>query len=210
MTTHFRKTPIALAAAMAAVALYGCESYAGNEGNDSGMSQIEETAAGVSSAVGRTGQSLDDAAISGTIKTKLIDNESLDADAINVDTAGGVVTLTGMVPSTDAKALATKVAAEVSGVVSVDNRLTIGDEPSLMQKAAGTVDDVAITAKVKAKLIGEDSLSAAGINVDTADNIVTLSGSVASAHDKDLAEDIASKVPGVESVDNRLQVKSGS
>ncbi len=210
MNSKFRKTPIAIAAALAAFTLYGCESHADDQPHDDGMSQTGETASGVARAVERTGQSVSDMAISARVKTKLIDSESVDADAVNVDTANGVVTLSGTVANDDARATAEKLASEVSGVESVDNRLTIGDEATLTQKAESTVDDVTITAKVKTGLIDEDSLSAAGINVDTSNQIVTLSGTVTSMHDKELAGEIAANVPGVHSVDNRLQIESGS
>ena len=71
------------------------------------------------------------------------------------------------------------------------------------------IDDAAITAKVKTALIGEPGLKALQIDVDTADGVVTLSGTVDSRTSVDRAIQVAQAVQGVRSVDNRLSVKQG-
>lgn len=76
--------------------------------------------------------------------------------------------------------------------------------------AAGEkIDDAAITAKVKTALIAEPGLKALQIDVDTANGIVTLSGTVDSSNNLDRATQVAQAVQGVKSVDNRLTVKQG-
>lgn len=70
-------------------------------------------------------QSVDDAAITTTIKAKLVADAELKAMDINVDTVGGVVTLTGAAPSTAAIGRATTVAKSVDGVSDVKNQLTV-------------------------------------------------------------------------------------
>jgi hyperosmotically inducible periplasmic protein len=71
------------------------------------------------------------------------------------------------------------------------------------------IDDAAITAKVKTALIGEPGLKALQIDVDTADGVVTLSGTVDSRTSVNRAIQVAQAVQGVRSVDNRLSVKQG-
>ena len=70
-------------------------------------------------------QSVDDAAITTTIKGKLVADDELKAIDINVDTSGGVVTLTGAAPSATAVERATTIAKSVDGVSNVKNQLTI-------------------------------------------------------------------------------------
>lgn len=70
-------------------------------------------------------QTVDDAAITTTIKAKLVADDELKAIDINVDTNGGVVTLTGAAPSPTAVERATTIAKSVDGVSSVTNQLTI-------------------------------------------------------------------------------------
>lgn len=170
-------------------------------------SSLKETQEGAESAVGRTGQAIDDVAISASIKARFVEDPAISADDVNIDTALGVVTLSGTVMSDEAKSHATEVVKSVKGVVSVDNRLVVGSPESIGAKTKDFLDDAVITTKVKALLIGEESLSAAGINVDTAKGVVTLSGTVSSEADKEKAEEIAAKVDGVHTVDNRLTIK---
>lgn len=69
-------------------------------------------------------QSVDDAAITAAIKAKLIADDELKAIDINVDTAGGVVTMTGVAPTASAMERATTIAKSVDGVTDVKNQLT--------------------------------------------------------------------------------------
>lgn len=71
------------------------------------------------------------------------------------------------------------------------------------------IDDAAITAKVKTALIREPDLEALKIDVDTADGVVTLSGTVDSRTKVNRAVQVAQAVQGVRSVDNRLTVRQG-
>ena len=75
--------------------------------------------------------------------------------------------------------------------------------------SAGTVmADSAITAEIKAKYIAEADLAALEIDVDTQEGAVTLTGTVPTEPAKSLAEEIASNVDGVTSVENDLAVEA--
>ena len=75
-------------------------------------------------------------------------------------------------------------------------------------KVSGTIGDAAITAKVKAAIIAEPGLKSTQINVDTANGVVTLSGSIDSQQNMDRASQVAQSVGGVKSVDNKLSLKT--
>lgn len=83
---------------------------------------------------------------------------------------------------------------------------------ALLAGGAGAMDrpDSWITTKVKAELAAHKSVSAIHTKVETNNGIVTLSGMVRSAAEKELAERYARDVEGVQSVDNRLTVASES
>lgn len=68
------------------------------------------------------------------------------------------------------------------------------------------VDDVTIGTKMKAALAADPELSALKINVDTTQGNVRLSGEVKSMALRRKAEDMARKIDGVKSVDNRLMI----
>lgn len=99
----------------------------------------------------------------------------------------------------------------------IDNTIERADKKieqgaaTLKEKAAqagNTIDDAAITTKIKAAIVGEASLKVLQINVDTVNGMVTLTGTVDSVQNSDRAKELASAVEGVKSVDNRLTVKS--
>jgi osmotically-inducible protein OsmY len=69
------------------------------------------------------------------------------------------------------------------------------------------IDDSVITSKVKATLFHEPTLKSTEINVETFKGIVQLSGFVRSQANIDTAVDLASRVPGVQSVKNSMLIK---
>ena len=71
------------------------------------------------------------------------------------------------------------------------------------------ITDTAITTKVKAKLIGEESLKQSDISVSTTNGVVTLTGS-ATRDAKALAAKLAKGVDGVRSVDGDMKTPTSS
>jgi hyperosmotically inducible protein len=70
------------------------------------------------------------------------------------------------------------------------------------------IDDTAITAKVKAKFLGDDRLKNSHIKVVTTNGVVTLTGRASSADARSTAEELAQDVSGVKSVDDQLSAPS--
>lgn len=66
--------------------------------------------------------------------------------------------------------------------------------------------DAGLTAKIKAKMALDDTIEAARIDVDTANGVVTLSGSVRSETERQRALQLARETAGVTSVNDRLSV----
>ena len=95
----------------------------------------------------------------------------------------------------------TEKAGEKMDQAAADAKLKAG-------QAKDTVDDAAITAKVKTAMIAEPGLKAMKINVDTANGVVTLTGTVETPQSLERATQVAQSVDGVKSVDNRLNLKS--
>jgi osmotically-inducible protein OsmY len=71
------------------------------------------------------------------------------------------------------------------------------------------LSDSAITTKVKASLLTEKNLKSLGIDVDTKEGVVTLTGTVPTTTEKKQAEDVARHVKGVKDVKNDLALKTG-
>ncbi|HAT1620712.1 TPA: molecular chaperone OsmY [Raoultella planticola] len=77
---------------------------------------------------------------------------------------------------------------------------------SSLNKVGDFMDDSTITARVKAALIDDKNIHSSDISVKTENKVVTLSGSVDSAGQKDLAVNAAKTVKGVTTVNDQLNV----
>lgn len=71
-------------------------------------------------------------------------------------------------------------------------------------------DDSALTAKVKAAIVAEPELSVLDIKVDTANGVVTLSGTIDTPQKLDRATQVVQAVDGVKTVNNQLSLKGAS
>lgn len=88
-----------------------------------------------------------------------------------------------------------------------------GDKPLPKAHSDGVgaaVSDTVITAKVKAKLMGESGLKKSDIDVTTTNGVVTLNGTASNSDAKALAEEMTKSVEGVKSVDNSLKTPATS
>lgn len=77
-------------------------------------------------------------------------------------------------------------------------------------QAGDTLQDAAITAKVKSALVAEPGLNALSIDVDTENGVVSLFGSADTQANRERATQLASAVEGVKSVQNKLVIVQGS
>jgi osmotically-inducible protein OsmY len=158
-----------------------------------------------------------DARLTGQIETMYLLNPHLSAFAIDTDVENGIVHLNGTVSSDIDRDLAGALAKNVDGVVDVDNELEINehvlseevpvDEEQVARRDFGSwVDDTTTTAAVKSRLIGNANTKGLQIDVDTRGDIVTLSGRVETAQERELAEQIARDAGDVADVHNNLVV----
>ena len=84
------------------------------------------TMAGCQAMTGKTaGRNVDDATVTGSVKSKLAADRTSSLTRIDVDTNNGVVSLNGVVESADQKTRAQELASQVSGVNKVVNNLQV-------------------------------------------------------------------------------------
>ena len=69
------------------------------------------------------------------------------------------------------------------------------------------VDDSAVTARVKAALLADDSVKGLAIGVKTFEGQVNLTGAADTPQQKQRAEELAAHVDGVHSVNNQIIVR---
>ena len=149
-------------------------------------------------------RSVADSAITAIVKSKLaVDNETSSAN-INVDTKGGVVTLTGVVTTQGNKEQAERIARNTEGVTRVINNITVETDSEQDGAVAGmAASDLAILSKIKTRYVAEDVI---GAKVEVSDGVVTLTGAVENAQIRVRAENIARATSGVKSVNNMIEV----
>jgi osmotically-inducible protein OsmY len=70
-----------------------------------------------------------------------------------------------------------------------------------------TVDDATITARVKTSLLSDSDVAGLKIDVDTFKGVVTLSGAVKTAAERDKAIALTRKIGGVTDVKSTLQIQ---
>lgn len=76
-------------------------------------------------AADRAGAAVTDATITATVKTKFLADDVVEGTKIDVDTSGGIVTLTGTAPSKAAADRAVALARETDGVSRVVNNVKV-------------------------------------------------------------------------------------
>jgi osmotically-inducible protein OsmY len=86
---------------------------------------VHDMTADVAPAPDAARASFSDAAITASVKTKLLADTSVGGLKIDVDTRDGVVTLTGKVKSQAERDQALRIARESDGVKTVDDKLTV-------------------------------------------------------------------------------------
>jgi hyperosmotically inducible protein len=162
-------------------------------------------AAGAAVLAVACGQS--DAGITTSVKNQLTSDDLVKARNIDVDTADRVVTLSGEVQSSAEEAQALQLARNTEGVANVVDRLEVVPEAVAEPPDASLVSDAGTTAEIKAKLLADTQVSGLRIDVDTRDSVVTLSGTVTTAAEKNKALELAREVSGVTRVEDQLTIQ---
>lgn len=154
------------------------------------------------------GKPLTDQWIEGRIQGALDFNSYFDSTDMTVNVENGKVTFSGKVPSETERQFAESVASRIDGVTSVTNRLEVDEKlaPRNRSELAQFISDLTTSTVVKSKLAANRNTSALDIKVDSKNGLVTLSGTVRSKEEKDLAERIALNTHGTSDVENELKI----
>lgn len=140
---------------------------------------------------------------------------------LSIHYQNGTAQLSGQIQDAKQRTLASKVCMQVPGVNNVDNQLVVikkdglmkkpgflGGEKSQIQQVSGTASNIASnqeTAQKIASALTKSGLQAYDIEVRYQDGTALLSGTVPSAQEAQMAQAVASRVPGVRGVSNQLR-----
>lgn len=150
-----------------------------------------------------------DAWIDGKAESTLLFNGNLNSFDINTDVKNGTVVLTGKVDNSVDKALAEELVASLEGVTDVDNKLSIVSQKDAEQddEMMQTLKDSKVETVVKTRLLFESEVSGLDIEVEVNAGEVTLTGSVDTDSERDLAVAIAKNTDDVTNVIDKLELK---
>jgi osmotically-inducible protein OsmY len=118
---------------LAAIALAGCNRQepppTAGQKLDTAIEKAKDTSQDATKSAGdaarATGTAINDTAITAAVKGQLAADPDLKMLDISVETTAGRAVLQGTAPNSESRDRATKLAAAVSGVSDVDNRLTV-------------------------------------------------------------------------------------
>jgi hyperosmotically inducible periplasmic protein len=170
----------------------------------------------VSAAALTIGCAQSDPGITTSVKSQLAADDLVKARRIDVDTRDRVVTLSGEVRSAAEEAQALNIARNTKGVADVVDQLSVVPESQAVPTTGITPiepgvavvkTDAGITADVKTRLLADPDTSGLRIDVDTKNNVVTLTGTLRTQAEKTEALQIARQAEGVTNVIDRLTVE---
>ncbi len=141
---------------------------------------------------------LNDLNIKDAVEDEIIVDQVVEFTGIQVKCLEGIVTLEGQVQNLLAKERAANIAQTVKGVRSVVNKIKIA--PTVLKT------DETLRNDIKDALLMDPATESYEVNVRVKDKKVTLTGTVESWREKELAEKVAKGIAGVKALENKITV----
>jgi hyperosmotically inducible protein len=193
----------------------------------------EDVKQDVKAVAAKAGDKLADAWLTTQIQAKYFADREIKARYIDVSTHDNVVTISGYVPSDDARRHTVELAKQTNGVREVQDHLLVAvapgkatrsSEPPAAPEAAATsghadtapesagaiIDDARITTTIQAKYFLTAAVKGRNINVDTRGGVVTLKGEVGSESEREEALRLARESEGVRRVEDLLTIDAAA
>jgi osmotically-inducible protein OsmY len=193
--TRMVPTWIALLAALGASACHKTHSVAQPE---SGSAAIRASASAAGANRAAPAQSNADSAVRSAVTAELHKDKKIDQVGLTVAVNDGIVQLTGNVDNALSKDRATRISEAVRGVRAVDNRLVVSPEKR---------PDADVERDVGKALAYNAATAKLPVRASVKNGVVTLTGTVGSWQEQQLAERIADDVRGVRLTQNDLTTK---
>lgn len=148
-------------------------------------------------AHGQPTPNIDDNSISMAVDAALLRDDRVAAHLVDTQTTDGVVTLSGSVDSLLARDRAVQVTETIKGVRSIINRIEVIPEQRT---------DSVILGDIKKALTRDPATDAYEVTTRVKDGKVTLSGTVDSWAEKQLAAQVVKGVKGVVDIENNIEL----
>ncbi|MBD3257515.1 BON domain-containing protein, partial [candidate division GN15 bacterium] len=141
---------------------------------------------------------VDDIDITSAIEADLWTDDAVNPNNVDIETVDGVVTLSGTTDNVLAKERASAIAAATVGVRSIVNRIKV--------KPTMTRTDTELATSVNSALLTDPAADSYEIDITVNNGIVTLTGTVESWQEKQLAATVVKGVAGVRGVQNDIAI----
>jgi hyperosmotically inducible protein len=149
-----------------------------------------------------------DAWLSERVRNTMLLHRDVNYAYSGVSVSDGNVTLRGLASSEDQRQLTTQYAMAVSGVKSVDNKMTVSHSLAHPPRSEDvTMDDASIATQVSMSLLILYGTLSPAVHISAHGGIVILAGSVHDQTEKNNLKLRVSEVNGVKGVDNRLMIE---
>lgn len=133
------------------------------------------------------------------VQKELVSDPLLDAKDVVVEVTGGVVSLTGTVPSQAQRTEAAAAARRVAGVTTVDAMLAVA-------LPADDYGDDAVLARLANQALAANAAVPDSVKATASNGNLFLTGTVSRNGQRDAAQDAAAGVAGVLSITNEIDV----
>ncbi|MGB5105183.1 MAG: BON domain-containing protein [Candidatus Zixiibacteriota bacterium] len=154
-----------------------------------------------------------DAWVAQRVRGSMLFHRSVSYINTDVSVAQGKVTLRGEASSEAQKQLTGEYAKDISGVIDVDNQMTVAKNPApAPAKSSRTtgevIDDASITTQVRMTLLFHHGTDVFDTKVSTHKGVVTLAGTAKNQAEIDLATKRVNDIHGVEKVVNQMTIEA--
>lgn len=184
----------------------------------------EQAAAQVKSAAAQAGDKLADGWLTTKIQAQFFADDDVKSRFITVRSNDGMVTLKGFVESDDARRQVLEITRNTDGVKGIDDRqllvgrpvndafdtAAVGPAESAVATSgvvpASPASDSAVVTTIQSKFFLDPAIKTRQIDVQVANGVVTLKGSVASENERQQALLLARSAPAVQRVEDYMVV----
>lgn len=177
-------------------------------------------------AATQAGEKLADSWLTTKIQAQFFADDDIKSRYITVKSRDGVVMLKGFVESDDARRQVLEITRNTDGVKQVDDKQLLVGRPATESfetasmpppapvattgvAAPTPTDDATVVSVIQAKYFLDPTIKARDIDVQAANGVVTLKGSVASETERQQALSLARSSAGVQRVEDYMTVNAG-
>jgi len=149
------------------------------------------------------GGAIDDTAIQTALQGKLLDHSGKLFMKVGIEVDEGRVLLTGVVPKSEDRVTAARIAWTVGGVKEVLNEMQVTDKSGLISYTK----DAWVTTKLRAKILGDEKIIGINYTVETVNGVVYLLGIAQDGDELELVTEHARNIGGVTEVVSHVRYK---